>query len=137
LGVVYKPTRNSSIYLSYSQASQPSAAAAASRSGGDGGEEAGYSPGKAKTWELGHKWDVLDNKLALTAAVFQVERSNPSDTDPDDPSAIVQSNAKERVRGIELGLAGNITPKWSVYGGWTLLRSKVLEDGEYPFQEGG
>ena len=134
LGVVYKPVRNGSIYVSYSQASQPSAAAAASRSGG-GAAGAQYSPGKAKTWELGTKWDVLDNKLALTAAVFQVERSNPSDTD--ELGQPTQRSGKERVRGIELGAAGNITPQLSVYGGWTLLRSKVLTDEADPLQEGG
>jgi len=134
LGVVYKPVRNGSIYLSYSQAAQPSAAAAASRSGG-GSADANYSPGKAKTWELGTKWDVLENKLALTAAVFQVERSNPSDTD--ELGQPTQRSGKERVRGIELGVAGNLTPKWSVYGGWALLRSKILEDEADPMQEGG
>jgi len=138
LGVVYKPVEYGSVYLSYSQASQPSAAAAASRSGGGGDASvANYSPGKAKTWELGTKWDVLDDKLALTAAVFQVERSNPSDTNPDDPSDIIQSSAKERVRGIELGVAGNVTSRWSVYGGWTVLRSKILEDESDPDQVGG
>lgn len=136
LGVVYKPTRNSSVYLSYSQASQPSAADAASRSGGGGNANvANYSPGKAKTWELGTKWDLLENKLAFTAAVFQVERSNPSDTD--DVGNPIQTAGKERVRGVELGLAGNVTPKWSVYGGWSLLRSKVLSDESDPLQEGG
>ena len=134
LGVVYKPVRNGSIYLSYSQASQPSAASAASRSGG-GSANADYSPGKAKTWELGTKWDVLDEKLALTAAVFQVERSNPSDTD--ELGQPTQRSGKERVRGIELGVAGNLTPKWSVYGGWSLLRSKILVDEADPDQEGG
>lgn len=137
LGVVYKPSHNSSVYLSYSQASQPSAADAASRSGGGDadGQVATYSPGKAKTWELGTKWDVLENKLALTAAVFQVERSNPSDTD--ELGQPTQISGKERVRGIELGAAGSITPKLSVYGGWTLLRSKVLTDAADPLQEGG
>lgn len=138
LGVVYKPVQNGSVYLSYSQASQPSAAAAASRSGGGSNANvASYSPGKAKTWELGTKWDILDDKLSLTAAVFQVERSNPSDTNPDDPTQIIQNSAKERVRGVELGLAGNVTSKWSVYGGWTVLRSKILEDQDDPTQVGG
>ncbi|NYT61306.1 TonB-dependent siderophore receptor [Alcaligenaceae bacterium] len=137
LGLVYKPTEYSSIYLSYSQASQPSAAAAASRSGGGGDADvANYSPGKATTWELGAKWDLLDEKLALTGALFQVEQSNPSDTDPNDPGRTIQSEGKERVRGIELGLAGNITPQWSVYSGLSILNSKILTHKD-PLQEGG
>lgn len=134
LGLVYKPVDYGSIYVSYSEASQPSAAAAASRNGG-GNTTADYSPGKAKTWELGTKWDLLDEKLSLTGALFQVERSNPSDTD--EFNVVTQTSAKERVRGIELGLAGSVTPQWSVYGGLTVMDSKVLENAEEPWQEGG
>ncbi|MFT0548032.1 TonB-dependent receptor [Allopusillimonas ginsengisoli] len=137
LGIVYKPVDYGSIYVAYSQASQPSAAAAASRSGGGGNNDvANYSPGKAKTWELGTKWDLLDKKLALTAALFQVEQSNPTDTDPDDPNRVIQHGGKERIRGIEVGLTGTITPKWSVYGGTSVLRSKILENQDST-QEGG
>ncbi|WP_158618369.1 TonB-dependent siderophore receptor [Candidimonas sp. SYP-B2681] len=134
LGVVYKPVDYGSIYLSYSEASQPSAAAAASRSGG-GSTTADYSPGKARTWELGSKWDLLDEKLSLTGAIFQIERSNPTDTD--EFNVVTQTSAKERVRGFEFGLAGNITPKLSTYGGFTVMDSKVLENSEEPWQEGG
>ncbi|HLS52248.1 MAG TPA: TonB-dependent receptor, partial [Burkholderiaceae bacterium] len=139
LGVVYKPADNGSIYLSYSQATQPSAADAASRSGGGGDKHvANYSPGKAKTWELGTKWELLDEQLLFTAALFQVEKSNPTDTDPNDPSQTIQSGRKERVRGLELGLAGNITPKWSVYSGLALMDGgKILRDSDNPLQEGG
>jgi catecholate siderophore receptor len=134
LGIVYKPVDFGSIYLSYSEASQASAAAAASRSGG-GGDGADYSPGKANTWELGTKWDLLDDKLSLTGAIFQVERSNPNDTD--EFGVISQRSAKERVRGFELGLAGNITPQWSAYGGFTVMNSKIMEDEGDPEQVGG
>lgn len=134
LGLIYKPVENGSIYLSYSQATQPSVAAMASRSGGGSGN-ADYSPAKAKTWELGTKWDLFNNNLALTAAVFQTERSNPTDTDAD--GNITQRSAKERVRGVELSAAGNITDKWSVYSGFTYLNGKVVKDDAYPANEGG
>lgn len=139
LGVVYKPVDYGSIYLSYSQASQPSAAMAASRSGGGGNANvAAYSPGRASTWELGTKWDLFDERLALTSAIFQVERTNPSDANPDDPlGPPVQYAGKERVRGFELGLMGNITDRWMAYAGLSLLDSEILEDQSDPSQEGG
>ncbi|NOL48545.1 TonB-dependent receptor [Pelistega europaea] len=133
LGLVYKPVENGSIYLSYSQATQPSAAGAASRSGG--GND--YSPTKAKTWELGTKWDLFNNNLAVTAAIFQTERSNSTDTDPDNPDKIVQHATKERVRGLELSAAGNITDRWSAYAGFTYLNGKVIRNQENPLNEGG
>lgn len=139
LGVVYKPVDYGSIYLSYSQASQPSAAAAASRSGGGGSANvADYSPGRASTWELGTKWDLLQDRLAVTGALFQVEQTNPSDADPNNPlGPPIQYAGKERVRGVELGLAGNLTSRWMAYAGMTVLRSEILTDESDPTQEGG
>ncbi len=134
LGVIYKPVEYGSVYASYSQASQPSVAAAASRSGG-GNTEADFSPGKATTLELGTKWDLLDEKVSVTGAIFQIDRSNPSDTD--ELGITTQTSAKERVRGFEVGLAGQLTPKWSAYGGFTIMDSEVLEDAADPLQEGG
>lgn len=136
LGLVYKPATNGSIYLSYSRASQPSASSAASRSGGGGNANvADYSPGVAKTWELGTKWELFDNRLLATAALFQVEHSNPSDTD--ELGNPTQTEAKERVRGLELGLAGNFTPRWSAYAGAAFMSSEILENAADPLQEGG
>ena len=136
LGLVHKPAENGSVYLSYSRASQPSASAAASRSGGGGDASvSSYSPGVASTWELGTKWELFDQRLLATAALFQVERSNPSDTD--DLGNPTQRAAKERVRGLELGLAGSFTPRWSAYAGMAFMRSKILEDAADPLQEGG
>ncbi|NYT66005.1 TonB-dependent siderophore receptor [Alcaligenaceae bacterium] len=139
LGLVYKPVEYGSIYLSYSQATQPSASDAASRSG-DGSSTyiQHYSPGTAKSWELGTKWDLLDERLSVTAALFQVERSNPTDINPDNPNENIQTARKDRVRGFELGVAGNITPQWSAYGGLSLMDGgRILEDAENPLQEGG
>lgn len=136
LGLVYKPAENGSVYLSYSRASQPSAAAAASRSGSGGDPNIGsYSPGVASTWELGTKWELFDERLLATAALFQVERSNPSDTD--DLGNPTQRSAKERVRGLELGLAGSFTPRWSAYAGMAFMHSRIMEDSADPLQEGG
>lgn len=138
LGLVYKPVENSSIYLSYSQATQPSVAALASRSGGGTSkDEYNYSPATAKTWELGTKWDLFNNNLALTAAIFQTERSNSTDTSPDNPDEIIQNAAKERVRGLELSASGNITNRWSAYAGFTYLNGKVITDEANPKNEGG
>src|SRR3546814_2968826 len=73
LGLVYKPTRNGSVYVSYATASTPP-----SVSGGDQeGLSVGMSdlkPEKSATLELGTKWNVLDERLSLTAAIFQNDK---------------------------------------------------------------
>lgn len=136
LGIVYKPVENGSIYLSFSQASQPSVAALASRSG-TGSGDMNDSPGKARTWELGTKWDLFNNNLALTAAVFQTEKTNPTDTDPDNTSQTLQYAAKDRVRGLEITASGNITDRWSAYAGFSYLHGKIIRDDETPLNVGG
>src|SRR5690606_13994760 len=37
---------------------------------------------------------------------------------------------KSRVRGFELGVAGELTPRWKVYGGYTYLDSEI-QKGAY------
>src|SRR5690606_12184605 len=34
-----------------------------------------------------------------------------------------------RVRGFEFGVSGNITPQWNVFGGYTYLDPKLIDDG--------
>ncbi len=139
MGLVYKPVAHGSIYASYSQAAQPSAADAAAKNGRGGHAQIGhYSPGKAHTWEVGTKWEVFDQSLAVTASLFQVTRSNPTDVNPADPAERIQLAQKQRVRGLELGLAGNITPHWAVLGGLALMDGgRVLEDAAAPENVGG
>lgn len=136
LGVVYKPVENGSIYLSYSQAGQPSVAAIATRSG-SGANNMNYSPGKARTWELGTKWDLFNHNLALTAAIFQTEKTNPTDTNPDNLAETLQYAGKDRVRGLEVTASGNITDRWSAYAGFSYLHGKIVRDDSNPLNEGG
>src|SRR5690606_17898244 len=73
LGLVYKPAPNGSIYLSYATASTPP-----NVSGGDqetlSDDFNDLRPEKSKTIELGTKWNVMDERLSLTAALFQTDR---------------------------------------------------------------
>jgi len=128
-GVVYKPAHNGSVYLSYSTASIP--AGASVNEGSDTNPlstTSDLSPEKYRTLELGTKWDVLDEKLALTAAVFRTDKYN----------ARVQVDAntyeisgQQRVDGLELGFAGNITSKWQAFGGFSYLKSEIVDNGNY------
>jgi catecholate siderophore receptor len=49
--------------------------------GGDGSEAIGQAymdldPEESRTFEIGTKWDVLNERLSLTAAVFRTEKQN-------------------------------------------------------------
>lgn len=73
--------------------------------------------------ELGGKWDVLRHRLALTGAVFRTEVSDSWEYGDDEVSP-VRALPSKRVKGAELGVQGNLTEQWSVYGGMSRLMSK-------------
>src|SRR5690606_39387921 len=86
LGVVYKPARNGSIYLSYGTSSNPTGENLGQAGGADGPAGGAairdLKPERSYSWELGTKWDVADEKLSLTAAIFQTDKKDARSTDP-------------------------------------------------------
>uniref|UniRef100_UPI002627C52C TonB-dependent receptor n=1 Tax=Paenalcaligenes sp. TaxID=1966342 RepID=UPI002627C52C len=78
---------------------------------------------KSRSWELGTKWDVMDERLSLTAAVFQTDKTDARSTDP--ATGDVSLSGSNRVRGLELSATGAITPKWDIWAGYTYLDPKI------------
>lgn len=123
VGAVYKPLPNGSIYVSYSEAAQPSALGASTNNQIYGASTTrNYSPAKSKTYEIGTKWDIAHDRLNVTAAIFRTELDNAWEYQ-DGESAPVRALPAKRVDGIELGLQGNITPRWTAYTGFSALKS--------------
>ncbi len=131
VGVVYKPASNGSVYVSYGQSALPpgsflsnsdiSRSDAAAFPGLTGQNSQGSRVQKAANLEIGTKWDLLENRLSTTAAIFRTERSNigmgPTANGP-------TGYGKQIVQGIELGALGRVTNAWTVSGGLTLLDSE-------------
>nr|GFD57397.1 hypothetical protein [Tanacetum cinerariifolium] len=63
-------------------------------------------PETTKNYEVGTKWDLLDERLSLTAAVFRTEKDN---TRVLVSSGTYQNAGKSRVDGVELSASGKIT----------------------------
>lgn len=119
--VIYKPVRNGSFYVSFSNARSPMSVTSVSQFGVG---NTNFSS-KGKNYEVGTKWDLMDERLSLTAAIFQTER-NTTFTDTV-TNEVLASDGEERVRGVELGAAGNITDKWSVYAGYAYQHSEITK----------
>ena len=133
-GLVFKPTRDTSLYASYATSATPPNSLL-----GEGREDNSLTPSrgqnaididdlkpeKTKSYEVGAKANLLHDRLALTAAVFQTEEDNARTTDADNNVAFI---GKTRVRGIELTFNGQILPGWSVFGGYTYL-DPIITDG--------
>ncbi|AIF48388.1 TonB-dependent receptor [Dyella japonica] len=128
LGVVYKPAANGSIYLSWGTSSNPPGVDAGDGADGLAVTNADLKPESSRNIELGTKWDVLDQRLSLTAAVFRSEKTNARVATGGRGSP--QINAGEQlVDGIELGFSGQVTERWSIYGGYTYLDSELVKTG--------
>lgn len=81
-------------------------------------------PEEAQTFEIGTKWDFLDNHLNLTAAIFRTEKQNTRvQIDPTTYANVGES----KVDGFELGLNGEITDKWNISAGYTYLDSELTK----------
>lgn len=138
LGLVYKPTENSSVYAAYGTAAQPPGGSNFTLAAGtpttNNANRTDFNPQKTKTWELGTKWDVLNKKLALTAALYRTDVSN--EVVQDAVSGNYYQTGKKRVQGIELGAAGAITDNWGVSAGFTTQDTKILS-GPSVLADGG
>ncbi|WP_133012354.1 TonB-dependent receptor [Marinomonas flavescens] len=135
-GAVYSPWEHGNVYATWSTSSNINGGEIDSVSGcGYGGvcvdSDGNYSnaePEKTTNLEVGTKWNLMDHKLLLTAALFQITKDNVIEGGNDSyQSGGSLNTGKNRVRGIELGLSGNVTPKLSAQAGLAIMKSKTLK----------
>lgn len=121
-GLLYKPFDNFSLYTNYSIAYVPRA-----------GEQLSsltlsnqaLKPEEFRNYEVGAKWDIIPD-MSATLAFYQLDRLNALATDPNN-SALSFLVDGQRTRGIELGLSGNITDAWKVFGGYAYQNGEITK----------
>lgn len=128
-GLVYKPTDNGRFYVAWGNSFNPSAENLASNGGGLSAATENLAPEKNETWELGTKWELLDKRVELDAALFRVEKTNARETMSDGSTQLA---GKQRVQGFELGVTGRVTELWDVFANYTFLDSETLDAANTP-----
>jgi catecholate siderophore receptor len=120
LGILWSPSAETTFYASYSRSFLPS------------GEQLGLAPNtadlapeKATNYEIGARWDVLP-RLALSAAIFRLDRDDVRSPDPLNPGFFVKTG-QQRTEGVELGVQGEVTPRWLVCGGYSWLDGRITK----------
>ncbi len=136
LGLTYKINPQGIVYASYASSQDVN--------GGepDSGTNAGYGgivlvggayvdskPERSQNFEIGTKWNLLDDKLLFTAAAFQTTKSGVMEalSTAEYATEGTTNTGKNRVHGVEFGLTGNITPRLQMQAGVAFMRSKVLD----------
>lgn len=154
LGLTLKPLPNGSVYVAYATSANPVGAefdGTSTAYGGlnptlAGGNNQIFGPEKNKAIEIGTKWELFDRHLLLTAALFETTKENaresqnitaattsiPAGCTFSPPAGVtsvscITAGAAYRIRGIDLGVGGKITDKWSVFGGLVLMQSEVTQ----------
>lgn len=123
LGALYKPTEDSSLYAAYATSKQPPGGSTfALSSAANNANNVNYDPQETKTAEIGAKWDLLDKKLALTAALYRTIVKNEVEGNAVDGYS---QTGKKRVQGIEIGVVGELTPLWQISAGYTTMDTAV------------
>jgi catecholate siderophore receptor len=158
LGLTLKPAPNGSVYVAYATSANPVGAefdGTSTAYGGvnpalAGGNNQIFGPEKNKAIELGTKWELFDRHLLLTAALFQTTKDNAREaqnvgnataaaslgcvypTGTTGNISCITAGSAYRIRGIDLGVGGKITDKWSVFGGLVLMQSEVTKSNVLP-----
>ena len=73
------------------------------------------------------KWNLLDNRLNLTAAAFHTVMDNARIIID---NGTTRNAGEKKVDGVEVGFTGQLAEGWSVYGGYTYLDA-IVEDNGY------
>jgi catecholate siderophore receptor len=121
-GLIFKPVEDVSLYASYSVSYLPSAGDQFSSLTAT---TQTLEPEEFTNYEVGAKWD-LHERLSLSAAVFELERTNTSAPDPSNPGGIIQTGS-QRTRGVELETSGALTDSWSVMGGYAYQDAEITD----------
>ena len=132
VGVVYKPTQNTSLYGSVSTSSTPPPV-----NGGDGNSSATpaqsiLDPEDTTSYEIGAKASLFRDQLQLSIAAFSLSRENASVL----VDGFAQPVGEVEVKGVEIGVSGNITPAWQVFGGYTFQDSELVQAADTNVNEG-
>jgi catecholate siderophore receptor len=125
-GIVFKPVPIGSLYAAYATSTNPFGSELDGTAADYGGAVPGgvvLGPERNKAAEVGTKWELFDRHLLVTGALFHTEKDNARET----VNGVLASGAAYQVEGIDLEVSGNITDRWSVFGGLVLMKSKVTQ----------
>ncbi|BDA71251.1 ferrichrome-iron receptor [Calothrix sp. PCC 7716] len=131
IGLVYQPSKNVSLYTSYSQSFRPSI--------GRNPDNKPFEPTRGTQYEVGVKADFLDGRLSTTLAAYNLTKTNVLTPNPDPELAregFQVQVGEQRSRGIELDVTGEILPGWRIIASYALTDAQVTADNSIPSQVG-
>jgi iron complex outermembrane recepter protein len=123
IGIVYQPTKEISLYGSYSQSFTPSTVRAFNGNP--------LKPERGEGYEVGVKADLDRGRLFATLAYFDIAKQNVATSDPNNPLFSI-ATGEQRSRGLELDVTGQIAPGWNLIASYAYTDARVSRDNLIP-----
>jgi catecholate siderophore receptor len=113
VGVLFQPDALRSFHFSYGTSFNTS---------GDtysyNAQSANTPPESSQNIEFGAKLGSADRRYSTRLAIFHSTKKNERNTDPDTAASRLLLSGRRHTAGIEVDVAGRITPAWEVYGSY-------------------
>ncbi|HYI71523.1 MAG TPA: TonB-dependent siderophore receptor, partial [Skermanella sp.] len=119
--VLYEPTDQQTYYASYGTSFNPSAEFVSLSAA-----QVGLDPEKNRTFEVGAKFSLFEDRIGLGGSLFRIEKTNARTVDPTNATVTIL-DGEQRVDGFEFEANGRITDRWSVLAGYTYLDGEITE----------
>ncbi|AUS99575.1 TonB-dependent siderophore receptor [Nostoc sp. CENA543] len=126
IGIVYQPSKEVSLYASYSQSFNPNI---------DQFDVNGnpLEPERGEGYEVGVKTELLEGKLSATLSYFDITKQNVATTDLNFPGlGISIATGEQRSRGFEFDVSGQILPGWNIIAAYAYTDAEVTADNTIP-----
>jgi catecholate siderophore receptor len=123
VGVLFQPSAQQSYHASYGTSFNTA------------GETYQYDPGTSNTppegsrnLEIGAKLEAFSGRLSTRMAVFHTTKTNERNRDSESVNACnYMLSGKRHAAGVEVDIAGRITPAWEVYASYTYIPTAVVD----------
>lgn len=123
LGAMYRLTDAVSVYGSWSESFTPNYpdVTAGQVTGSDN-----MAPEEATQYELGVKSAFMEDRLRLTASVYQLERKNVMTFE----NLLAKLNGEEETKGVELTATMQFMPGLNVLASYTNMDAEIVDDND-------
>ena len=118
-GVIYQPSEKQSYYVSYGTSFNPVLEQLTLTSGTQS-----LAPTKNRSYEIGGKWNLMDDMLGINAALYKLEQTNAR---TQTASGEYTLDGNIRVRGAELSAVGHITDHWQIFSGYSYMDGRIVK----------
>jgi catecholate siderophore receptor len=124
--VLFQPTDRQTYYVSYGTSFNTSGDTYQYDAPGSN-----TPPEASRNIEIGAKLDLFDGRLSTSVAAFRLTKYNERNRDSPNGTPIDDYllSGRRHANGLDINLAGRITPQWEVYGSYTWIPSATIDAG--------